>query len=168
MLALPWLALCAGYDLRSRTLPAWLSIPPLLLAILWAGLQGAWAVSILAVTLLFLDDLPWRMRGFLGGLQGLLLLFAWQQAGWNGVGLGATLMLIWLFWKLGAFGGADAQVLMTLALFFQPAILLPIAVAGGIQGLIQRLRGKTDLPALLAILAGAGVYILGACLHNIF
>ena len=167
MLTLPWLAACSVYDLRSRTVPSWLSIPPLLGAIVWIAWQDRWAVSLFVLTLLFLDDLPWRMRDFLAGLQGILLYFAWQQAGWNAAGLGFALLLIWLIWKLGAFGGADAQVLMTLALIYQPAILLPIAVACGIQGLIQRVRGKSTLPAMLAILTGAGVHILSAYLQNI-
>jgi len=167
VLALPWLALCAIYDLRSRSVPAWLIIPPLLLAVVWIAWQGTWAVAILVVTLFFLDDLPWRMRGFLAGLQGILLMFAWQQAGLDAVILGIVLILIWLFWKLGAFGGADAQVLMALALVFQPAVLVPIAVAGGIHGLIQRARGKTSLPAMLAIFIGTGILLLGALLPKL-
>ena len=162
MLALPWLAACAAYDLRSRTVPAWLTIPTLLVAILWTGWRGAWAVSLLAITLLFMDDLPWRLRGFLAGLQGLLLYFAWQQAGPDAVTLGAVLMLLWLFWKLGAFGGADAQVLMTLALFLGPSVLIPVAFMNLLQGLAGLLGKRKSMPAMLSILAGTSAYVLAS------
>ena len=154
MLALPWLLVCAIYDLRSRTVPAWLTIPPLILAIARTAENGNWPIVLLSISLITMDDLPWRARGFLGSLQGFLLILAWHGSGLPGLALGVTLLVIWLVWKLGAIGGADAQVLMALALFFQPGILVPVAIAGGIQGLIQWLRKKPTLPAMLAIFAG--------------
>lgn len=160
LVALPWLAVCAVYDLRSRTVPAWLTIPPLLVAIIWITWRGSWVLAMLTVSLVFLDDIPWRMRGFLGGFQGLLLMAAWFQTGYSGLILGISLIGIWLFWKLGAYGGADAQALMILALLFQPAVLLPVAIAGGVQGLIQWLRGKRTIPAMLAILIGTSLHLL--------
>ncbi len=160
MLVLPWLAACAISDLRSRTVPAWLTIPPLLGALIWATIQGQWGLTLLTLTLIAFDDLAWRLRGFLGGVQGLLLLLAWRQAGLPALFLGLALMAIWLGWKLGAFGGADAQVLLTLCLLLSPAILYPIAVFTGFQGVAQWLRKKTSLPAMLAILAGTAYYLL--------
>ena len=154
MLTLPWLLICAISDLRTRTVPTWLTAAPLLGAVVWTVWQGSWALAILVLTLVALDDLPWQARGFLGGMQGLLLLFAWQLDGQASAGLGLVLITIWLIWKFGAIGGADAQVLMTLALVFQPGILLPVALAGGFQGLVQWLRKKPTLPAMLAILIG--------------
>ena len=160
MLVLPWLAACAISDLRSRTVPAWLTIPPLLGALIWAMIQGQWGLTLLTLTLIAFDDLAWRLRGFLGGVQGLLLLLAWRQAGLPALFLGLALMAIWLGWKLGAFGGADAQVLLTLCLLLSPAILYPIAVFTGFQGVAQWLRKKPSLPAMLAILAGTAYYLL--------
>lgn len=160
MLVLPWLLACAISDLRTRTVPTWLTVIPLLGAVTWTAWQGSWPLAILALTLVALDDLHWRARGFLGGVQGLLLLFTWQLDGLAGLGIGFSLMGIWLCWKLGAFGGADAQVLMTLALLFQPTVLLPVALAGGLQGLVQWLRKKPTLPAMLAILAGTLFYLV--------
>ena len=166
MLALPWLVLCTLHDLRSRTIPAWLTIPPLLGAVAWNAWHGSWAASLLALTLLFLDDLPWRLRGFLAGLQGLLLLFAWQQAGLEGVILGLTLLGIWLSWKLGAFGGADAQVLMALSLFFGPTILVPVALMNAIQGLVGMLMKRKTIPAMLSILAGTCIFFAAQALQT--
>jgi hypothetical protein len=49
---------------------------------------------------------------------------------------------------------------MTLALFFGLAILVPIALATGLQAAIQKLRGRTALPAMLGILVGVGIHTL--------
>lgn len=160
MLVLPWLLACAISDLRTRTVPTWLTVAPLLGATVWIAWQGSWALALLVLSLVALDDLPWQARGFLAGMQGLLLLVTWKLDSLAGLGLGLALMAIWLCWKLGAFGGADAQVLMTLALLFQSGILLPVALAGGVQGLVQWLRKKPTLPAMLAILAGTFFHLI--------
>jgi Flp pilus assembly protein protease CpaA len=160
LLVLPWLLACAISDLRTRTVPTWLTVVPLLGATVWIAWQGSWPLALLVLSLVALDELHWRARGFLGGMQGILLLFTWKLDGPAGVGASLSLMAIWLCWKLGAFGGADAQVLMTLALLFQPAVLLPVALAGGLQGLAQWLRKKPTLPAMLAILAGTFFYLV--------
>jgi hypothetical protein len=160
MVVLPWLLACVFFDLRSRALPAWLSIPPLLGSILWTALQGNLGLALLTLTLIALDDLPGRLRGFLGAFQGLLLAWIWQQSGLPGLFLGLSLLAIWLGWKLGAYGGADAQVLLTLVLIFSPGILYPIAVFSGFQGVAQWLRRKAALPAMLSILAGTFFFLL--------
>jgi Flp pilus assembly protein protease CpaA len=160
LLVLPWLLVCAISDLRTRTVPTWLTVVPLLGATAWIAWQGDWPLALLVLTLVALDDLHWRARGFLAGVQGLLLLFTWQLDGLAGLMTGLALLAIWLCWKLGAFGGADAQVLMSLTLLFQPGVLLPVALAGGLQGLVQWLRKKSTLPAMLAILTGTFFYLV--------
>lgn len=154
-----WLAVCAAYDLKSRVVPAWLTIPPLLVAVIWTVWNGSCAVALLTLTLMFLDDLPWRMRGFLVGLQGLLLLYAWQQAGLAGVILGLASIGLWLSWKLGAFGGADVQLLMALILLCGPAILVPVALMNAIQGLVGLLMKRKTIPAMLSIFAGTCLFL---------
>jgi Flp pilus assembly protein protease CpaA len=160
LLALPWLALCTWHDLRTRTVPALLTIPPLLAAMAWHGCSESWPVAVLAMTLLVLDDLPWRWRGILAGVQGLLLAAAWGASGVTSALLGLTLIGIWSLWKSGAIGGADAQVVMTLALFLGLGILVPVALATGVQALLQKFRGRDTIPAMLGILAGVGLYNL--------
>lgn len=160
LLALPWLALCTWHDLRTRTVPPLLTIPPLVAAMAWHGYSGSWPVALLAITLLVLDDLPWRWRGILAGIQGLLLAMAWGTSGVMSALLGLTLIGIWALWKFGAIGGADAQVAMTLALFFGLGIFVPVALATGLQAAIQKLRGRDTLPAMLGILVGLGIHTL--------
>jgi len=160
LLVIPWLAICAWHDLRTRTVPALLTIPPLVAAIGWEIYAGNWPLALLAISLFVLDDLPWRWRGFLSGVQGLLLFAAWNSSGWTAVLLGLILIVIWVLWKFGAIGGADAQVLMSLALFFGWPILVPVALATGLQALIQYWRGQNTIPAMLGILAGVSVHTL--------
>jgi Flp pilus assembly protein protease CpaA len=160
LLTLPWLALCTWHDLHTRTVPPLLTIPPLVAAMAWHGYSESWPVALLAVSLLFLDELPWRWRGILAGVQGLLLATAWGTSGVMSALLGLTLIGIWALWKFGAIGGADAQVVMSLALFFGLAILVPIALATGLQAAIQKLRGRDTLPAMLGILVGVGIHTL--------
>lgn len=160
LLALPWLALCTWHDLRTRTVPLLLTIPPLLAAMAWQGYLESWPVAVLALTLLVLDDLPWRWRGILAGIQGLLLAAAWSTSGVMSALLGLTLISIWALWKFGAIGGADAQVVMALTLFFGLVILVPIALATGLQAAVQKLRGRDTLPAMLGILVGVGLHTL--------
>ena len=160
LLALPWLALCTWYDLRTRTVPPFLTIPPLLAAMAWHGYLKSWPVAVLAMTLLVLDDLPWRWRGILAGMQGLLLAVVWSTSGMISALLGLTLIAIWVLWKLGAIGGADAQVVMGLTLFFGLVILFPVALTTGLQAAVQKLRGKDTLPAMLGILVGVGIHTL--------
>ena len=160
LLALPWLAWCTWYDLRTRTVPPLLTIPPLLAAMAWHGYSESWPVAVLAMMLLFLDDLPWRWCGILAGVQGLLLAMAWSTSGAMSALLGLTLIGIWALWKFSAIGGADAQVVLALALFFGLVILVPVALATGLQAAIQKLRGKDTLPAMVGILIGVGIHTL--------
>jgi Flp pilus assembly protein protease CpaA len=166
LLALPWLAFCAWHDLRTRTVPPGLTIPPLMIAITWHGLNENWPLAILVASLTILDDLPWRWRGFLGGAQTLLLIAASILGGIEAVLLGLVLMGVWLMWKLNRLGGADAQVIFTLALFFGLPIIVPLAIGTGLQAAIQKLRRKETIPAMLGILTGAGFHAIALLLQQ--
>lgn len=159
-LALFWLVFCAWHDLRTRAVPGLLTIPPLAAAIAWQVYVGNWPLAVLTLTLLVLDDLRPRWRVGLVMSQGLLLAATWYQNGIMPALLGLALMFIWLLWKLGGIGGADAQVVITLALFFGLPILVPVALATGLQALLQKFRGKDNIPAMLGIFAGVGIHIL--------
>jgi Flp pilus assembly protein protease CpaA len=165
LIALPWLAFCAWHDLRTRTVPPGLTIPPLMIAITWHGLSENWPLAILVASLTVLDDLPWRWRGFLGGVQSLLLVATTILGGLEALLLGLVLMGAWLLWKLKRLGGADAQVIFTLALFFGLPIVVPLAVGTGLQAASQKLRRKETMPAMLGILIGAGLHAIARLLQ---
>lgn len=58
-LLLAWLGACVVYDLRSRQVPALLTILPLILAALWRLFQGGWQMVLLVIALVLVSDLPW-------------------------------------------------------------------------------------------------------------
>jgi Flp pilus assembly protein protease CpaA len=157
-----WLTACAIYDLKWREVPPALTIPPLFGVVLWKALDGNIGVALFLVTLCILADVSIRARGFANGLQAVI--FCLGLATSSEPVLAATTMLaaymIWAVWRLEKMGGADAQVLLTLALVFGPAILLPITLAGGVQGLVSLLAKKKTIPYMVSILAGASVFLV--------
>lgn len=80
----------------------------------------------------------------------------------------AILVLVWLLWEIGAMGGADAKLLMVIALLFpQPWIFLWIALAGGVQGLVALAMLKKEVPYIVAIFAGAFLFSIQSVFYKI-
>lgn len=150
----PWLAACAIYDLRSREVPAWLLRVPLAMALVWAAVTGSLSAALMALSILASENVPPRARGFYVGAQGLLAFYAFREGGFDAFLLSASLLGIWLAWKLGAFGGADAQVLMVILMTAGVSVVVPISIAIGLQGLLGRLRGQPTIPAVAGIHVG--------------
>jgi Flp pilus assembly protein protease CpaA len=157
-----WLLVCAICDLKWREVPLTLTLPPLFGALLWQAVKGNFALALFTILLFILADCPARSRGFANGLQATIYFLGVATspepvlAGFSMF----AMLVIWMIWNLGKMGGADAQVLMALTLCFGPAVLLPIALAGGIQGLAALLMRKRTLPFMVSILAGTGMYFL--------
>jgi len=91
-----WLAVCAGYDLRRREVPDWLTLPAALLALGWqVANHGGWLPWVLAgvtVLLTLAGVLPGGdMKGLvaLALLDPCLYLLAWLGAG-----------LVYLLWRV--------------------------------------------------------------------
>ena len=81
-LVLAWLGACAACDLRSRQVPGWLTIPPLILAAGEELFQGNWQPVLLLVSLVLISDLPasrWRIP--LAGLAAGLMISAFRTWG---------------------------------------------------------------------------------------
>ena len=157
-----WLAICALHDLKWREVPPALTIPPLFGAVLWKVLEGNCAVALFVLALFILADVSVRARGFANGLQAVIfcLGLAISPEPLLAAAIMLTAYVIWAVWRLEKMGGADAQVLLTLALVFGPAILLPITLAGGVQGLVSLLAKKKTIPYMVSILAGTSIFVL--------
>lgn len=94
--ALIWLGACAVHDLRSREVPDWLTLPAVLLALVWRLVHPdgwyPWALAVFTVALTLTDILP---GGDMKGLAALALfdphlyLLAWLGAG-----------VVYLLWRL--------------------------------------------------------------------
>ena len=62
--------------------------------------------------------------------------------------------------KIGATGGADAKIIISLVLLFGNGLLfIPIVLAGGVQGLIGLLSKKKTIPYTVAITLGTAAWL---------
>ena len=159
VLVLAWLGACAACDLRSRQVPGWLTIPPLILAAVGQLFQGNWQPVLLLVVLVLISDLPasrWRIP-----LAGLAAGLALSVSG-SGELFSAQLAIFaaWALWELGASGGADAKIIITLVLLFgNGLVFLPIIFVGGIQGLFGLATRQKTIPYTVSITLGAAAWL---------
>jgi hypothetical protein len=79
--------------------------------------------------------------------------------------LNFSIFLVWLLWEKGALGGADAKILISLLFVWGSAALLVwIALAGGLQGLVAWWRKRREIPYTVAILLGSICFWLATIL----
>ncbi len=145
-----WLLACVRHDLRSREVPVWLTVAPLAIAGLIGVLLGRWAPACLVLALVLISDLPSGRVGT--ALPATLVLLLLDPAlGW----LDFSILATWLLWEKGAMGGADAKMILALLLLYgQAGLLLWIALAGGIQGVVAWSRKQKEIPYTVSILMG--------------
>ncbi len=156
---LTWLLVSMIYDLRFRELPAKLTLIPLALAGIYALLMhGAWvAVGFTAVLILIADLEPRPRRLLFAGVIGAFAVI-FDPAAFVQI---IILITIWLLWDIGAMGGADAKILFVIGLTIQqPVVFVLIALSGGIQGLVALLLHRKEIPFVVAIFAGAALFVL--------
>lgn len=156
---LAWLAVCVIFDLRSRQVPAFLTVLPLILAAVWQLIQGGWQLVVLVALLVLISDLPqakWRIpvacastvlglsiAGSPSIVYAMLVVFA-----------------VWALWEVGASGGADAKIIIALVLFFANGLLfIPIVLVGGVQGLIGLIARQKTIPYTVAIALGTVAWL---------
>lgn len=158
-LLLAWLAICVIFDLRSRQVPAFLTILPLILAAIWQLFQGGWQLVALVALLVLISDLPWTewrisvactmtvlglsIGGSPGIVYAMLVVFA-----------------VWALWEIGATGGADAKIIIALVLFLSNGLVfIPIVLVGGVQGLVGLIAGRKTIPYTVAIALGTVAWL---------
>ena len=67
----------------------------------------------------------------------------------------------WALWELGATGGADAKIIITLVLLFgNGLVFLPIIFVGGIQGLLGLSTHQKTIPYTVSITLGAAAWLV--------
>jgi Flp pilus assembly protein protease CpaA len=158
-LIMAWLGACVVFDLRSRQVPALLTIPPLVLSALWRLFQGGWSVVILVVALILISDLSrpkWRIP-----LVCLATILVLSISG-TSESMYAILVIFatWALWEIGAAGGADAKLIISLVLLFGNGLLfIPIVLAGGIQGMVGLIARKKTIPYTVAITLGTAAWL---------
>ena len=170
LLVCVWLAVCAVYDLKSRTVPAWLTLPGFFIALLLKEASGELALVAIVGLVFVLSDLSGILQYlaiFLLTTLFMLTLFTTENVVSAELSMLAILS-IWLCWKFNILGGADAQVLAALILFVGPEIVVPMALMNAIQGLVGMVMKRKTIPAMLSILAGACVFFAAQALQTTF
>lgn len=155
LLVLVWLAVCAVWDLRRRDLPLWITFVPYLASAVYAAFYGQWPAALLAVLLIPISDLPPVLRR--SGSVLLLVVAVILSPGFNGVWLSSAIWLVWLIWDLfpALYGGADARILIALALLaLDGRIVLVLLVGMGLVGLILKTWKGRPTPMVPGILVG--------------
>ena len=163
-----WLAVCAGYDLKCRSVPAWLTLPGLFIALLLKEASGELALVAFVGLVFVISDMPMLLRGLVCLLLSALFVLALLTTA-DPVSAELSMLAIlsiWLCWKFNILGGADAQVLAALILLCGPEILVPVALMNAIQGLVGMVMKRKTIPAMLSILAGACVFFAAQALQT--
>ena len=158
-----WLATCAVWDVRTRTVPGWLTVIPLLGGALARAVQGMSCAAALAAGLVFVSDLPRQVRTPAAGALFLVLVAMSSTAEPQML---AVLMGIWLLWELSLTGGADAKIMMAVVLILgDGSVVLSIAIAGAVLAVVAAIRKKGTVPFVVAIALGTLFYQLVVLLH---
>jgi len=158
-LLLAWLAICVIFDLRSRQVPAFLTVLPLILAAIWQLIQGGWQLVVLVALLILISDLPqakWRIP-----IACAAMILSLSLAGSPGVVYAMLVVFgVWALWEIGATGGADAKIIIALVLFFADGLLfIPIVLVGGVQGLVGLIARRKTVPYTVAIALGTVAWL---------
>jgi Flp pilus assembly protein protease CpaA len=152
------LFICMIYDLKDREVPMPLTLGSLVGAGILGLFHGLWSPVLLTIALTHVADFNPREKR---------LAFALTLSAFAGIFqpdtalLCAVILSIWMLWEFGIMGGADVKLLIAITIMTGNAtILIPIAVAGGIQGVIASLRKQREIPFVVSIFCGALFFVL--------
>lgn len=125
---------------------------------IYAGFHHLWAAVLLTIALTIVSDFKPRERRLVFALTLASFAIIFQPStAW----ICLLVLAIWLLWEFGVLGGADVKLLIATSLLLGvPAVLIPIAVAGGVQGVIAYLRQKQEIPFVVSIFCGTFLFVL--------
>jgi Flp pilus assembly protein protease CpaA len=159
-----WLAACMVSDLRNRTVPWLMMVPPLYAAMVCSAVQGAWRAPLLAFLLIPGSALPKR---WFAPLSLLLALVLSVRAPAGEIWVLAAVAWIWLMWRFELMGGADTKIMMTVVMLIGNAsVIVAITLAGGVLGVLGALRKKATVPYVVAIGLGTLAYMAGSWMQE--
>lgn len=146
------------YDLKDREVPMPLTLGSLAGAGILGLFHGLWSPVLLTIALTHVADFNPREKR---------LAFALTLSAFAGIFqpdaalLCAVILSIWMLWEFGIMGGADVKLLVAITIMTgNSTILIPIAVAGGIQGVIASLRKQREIPFVVSIFCGTLFFVL--------
>jgi Flp pilus assembly protein protease CpaA len=144
------------FDLRTREVPAVLTIGSLFGAAAIGLWQGLWSPVLLIVSLSHIADFNPREKRLAFSAVTVAFCCIFQPAPTL---VSLAIYALWLFWEFGLMGGADAKLLMAALLVFgNIAVLAPVAMAGGVLGIVAGLRSQRQIPYVPAIFSGTALF----------
>lgn len=144
------------FDLRTREVPAVLTLGSLLGSAGISLWQGMWSPVLLIVALALIGDFDPRSKRLAFSATAAAFACIFQPT--TGL-LCLAMFALWLLWAYGLAGGADVKLLMAALLVFDDvAVLLPVAIAGGVLGILAVLRRQCQIPYVPAIFFGAALF----------
>jgi hypothetical protein len=152
-----WLIVCSVCDWRKREVPSFLTIIPLVLAVLWSAIYGNAPAALLTV-LLFLITTYERKPAIVLTILSLVftLVLGYFIMPLSIVNIFPLFIIlgISLSCELGKIGGADAHVFLIITLVFGITALMYALIAGGVYGVFALATKKTTIPYIVPITAG--------------
>ncbi len=149
---------CMIFDLRDYKVPLPLTLGALVGSGVYAMFCGLWSPVLLMAALTHVSDFQPREKR---------LYFAFVLAAFAAIFqpihtlICALILGVWLMWEFGQMGGADVKLIMAAALALgSPLVIVPISLAGGIQGGIAMLRKQKKIPFVVSIFAGTFLFTL--------
>ena len=155
---LVFLFACMVYDLRSHQVPMPLTIGGMFGAGIYAFFNQLWAPVLLMIALTQVSDFKPREKrlAFALTLSAFAAIFQ-PSTTW----ICLVIIVTWLLWEFGVIGGADVKLLITASLLLgNAAVLIPLSVAGGVQGAIAYLRKKREIPFVVSIFCGTLLFVV--------
>jgi Flp pilus assembly protein protease CpaA len=155
---LAFFLVCTVYDLRDREVPMPLTVGGLVGAGVYALFVGLWAPVLLTIALTHVADFNPREKRLAFGLTLAAFSAIFQP---EAALICALILGFWILWELGILGGADVKLLIATTLVLgNPIVLIPIAVSGGIQGVIASLQKKREIPFIASIFCGTLLFVV--------
>ena len=135
-----WLAVCAAWDWRTRTVPNWLTLPPLAAAVVARVLVGRWS----AVGVLLIAGYLWLwQRDALGGADAKIGLTLTLLSPWWGYLALAGAVALGAAWKLtGRERHTPAVVGMFLAVLLLTTLSGLHIIKASAQGVVRLFSGR--------------------------
>ncbi len=157
-----WLVICAASDLKSRIVPNLLTLIPLTAALVLTAVRGNWPVVVFLVFLVAISDLPRHIAQPISVIALIAVGVIATKIGMlpEMILVSIILFIVYQLWLYGLTGGADAKILMTLALVYGSPAFLAATLAGGVFGVVALVLKKRTLPYVLPILAGMVAYFV--------
>jgi Flp pilus assembly protein protease CpaA len=146
------------FDLRKREVPIFLTVAGLVGSGLYALINGLWAPVLLTVVLTIVSDFNPRAKRLVIAWMFSMMAVVFQP---GSAITSVAIISVWVLWEFDILGGADIKLLIAAILVLgNPVVLIPISIAGGIQGVIASLQKKKEIPFVASIFCGTLLFVL--------